>query len=102
MDRIAMLREILAANPADAFARYGLATALAGEGKTDAALDEYNETIARNPDYVPAYQMSAQVLVKLGRTDDAKARLAAGLEAAERTGNSHAASEMNGMLDELR
>lgn len=96
-----MLREILAANPEDAFARYGLAMALANEGQTDAALDEYNETIARNPDYVPAYQMSAQVLVKLGRTYDAKARLAEGLEAAERTGNSHAASEMNGMLDEL-
>ncbi|SEG05740.1 Tetratricopeptide repeat-containing protein [Bryocella elongata] len=96
-----MLREILAANPADAFARYGLAMALAGEGKTDAALDEYNEIIERTPDYVPAYQMSAQVLVKLGRIDDAKARIAAGLEAAERTGNAHAASEMTGMLDEL-
>lgn len=96
-----MLREILAANPADAFARYGLAMALAGEGKADAALDEYNETIARNPDYVPAYQMSAQLLVKMGQTDQAKARIAAGLDAAERTGNAHAASELTGMMDEL-
>ena len=96
-----MLREILAANPADAFARYGLAMALAGEGKTDAALEEFSEIISRTPDYVPAYQMSAQLLVKLGQTEEAKARIAAGLQAAERTGNAHAASELNGMMDEL-
>ncbi len=96
-----MLREILAANPADAFARYGLAMALAGEGRTGAALEEYGEILTRTPDYVPAYQMSAQLLVKLGQTEEAKARIAAGREAAERTGNAHAASELSGMMDEL-
>ena len=54
-----------------------------------------------NPDYVPAYQMSAQLLLKLGRTQDAKARLEAGLAAASRTGNTHATSEMQAMLDDL-
>ncbi len=102
MDKIAMLTEILKQNPADAFARYGLAMAYAAEGKRDEALREFGETIERTPDYVPAYQMSAQELMKAGRVDDAKARLEAGLAACERTGNSHAASEMNGMLDELR
>jgi hypothetical protein len=33
MDKIAMLSEILKQNPADAFARYGLAMAYAAEGK---------------------------------------------------------------------
>lgn len=101
MDRIAMLNEILQQNPNDAFARYGLAMAYAGEGKHDDALREYATTIANTPDYVPAYQMSAQILVKLGRLDEARERLAAGLAAAERTGNAHAASEMQGMVDEL-
>ena len=101
MDKIAMLTEILKQNPADAFARYGLAMAYAADGRSDDALREFAETIARTPDYVPAYQMSAQQLLKAGRADEAKARLEAGLAACERTGNSHAASEMNGMLDEI-
>ena len=101
MDKIAMLTEILKANPADAFARYGLAMAYAVEGKSEDALREFEETTERNPDYVPAYQMSAQELMKLGRSDEAKKRLQAGLAACERTGNAHAASEMGAMLDEL-
>jgi predicted Zn-dependent protease len=101
MDKIAMLSEILKANPADAFARYGLAMAYAAEGKSDEALREFGETTAHNPDYVPAYQMSAQELLKAGRMDEARERLRAGLGACERTGNSHAASEMGAMLDEL-
>jgi tetratricopeptide (TPR) repeat protein len=101
MDKIAMLTEILKQNPADAFARYGLAMAYSAEGKSEEALREFAETIERNPDYVPAYQMSAQELLKAGRADEAKSRLQVGLAACERTGNSHAASEMGGMLDEI-
>jgi tetratricopeptide (TPR) repeat protein len=101
MDKIAMLTEILQANPADAFARYGLAMAYAAEGKSEDALREFAETTGHNPDYVPAYQMSAQELLKSGRADEARERLQAGLAACERTGNAHAAREMGAMLDEL-
>jgi len=101
MDRIAMLTEILQQNPTDAFARYGLAMAYAAEGKTEEALCEYGTAIENTPDYVPTYQMSAQTLMKLGRMDEAKARLVEGMAACERTGNAHAASEMQGMLDEI-
>jgi len=101
MDRISMLAEILSQNPADAFARYGLAMAYAAEGREHDALAEFDTIIERTPDYVPAYQMSAQQLLKAGRGDDARVRLQAGLAAAGRTGNTHAASEMQGMLDEL-
>jgi predicted Zn-dependent protease len=101
MDKIAMLTGILQQNPADAFARYGLAMAYVAEGKTAEALAEFAVTTEHNPDYVPAYQMSAQTLLREGRADEAKARLQAGLAACERTGNSHAASEMGAMLDEL-
>jgi len=101
MDRIAVLTEILQQNPKDAFARYGLAMAYAAEGKAEDALREYATAIENTPDYVPAYQMSAQTLMKLGRMDEARARLEAGMAACERTGNAHAASEMQGMLDEI-
>jgi tetratricopeptide (TPR) repeat protein len=101
MTRIAMLAEILAQNPTDAFARYGLAMAYASEGREPEALAEFDRIIQQTPDYVPAYQMSAQQLLKAGRTDEARAHLEAGLAAAARTGNAHAASEMQAMLDEL-
>ena len=96
-----MLNEILTQNPADSFARYGLAMAYAAEGQTVEALQEFATTIANAPDYVPAYQMSAQTLLKLGRIEAAKARLTEGLAACQRTGNTHAASEMQAMLDDL-
>ena len=101
MDKIAMLTTILQQNPADSFARYGLAMAHLSDGNTDAALAAFAATTEHNPDYVPAYQMSGQTLAKLHRTEEAKERLTAGLDAAQRTGNQHAASEMQALLDEL-
>lgn len=101
MEKIAMLTEILQANPADTFARYGLAMAYAAEGRNHEALKEFATATSNNPDYVPAYQMSAQTLIKLGQTEAARNRLAEGLAACQRTGNTHAASEMQAMLDDL-
>jgi Tfp pilus assembly protein PilF len=101
MDKIAMLTEILTQNPADSFARYGLAMEYLSQNNTDKALEEFAATTQHNPDYVPAYQMSGQTLAKLHRNDEATARLKDGLAAAERTGNRHAISEMQALLDEL-
>ncbi len=97
-----MLSEILKQAPQDSFARYGLAMAYLGNGDTDAALGAFETTTDNNPDYVPAYQMSAQTLAKLNRNEDAIAQLKLGLAAAQRTGNSHATSEMQALLDELQ
>ena len=101
MDKIAMLTEILSHNPEEAFARYGLAMAYSAEGRQAEALAEFDHIVQNTPDYVPAYQMSAQELLKANRPDEARTRLQAGLQAAERTHNSHAASEMQAMLDDL-
>ena len=101
MDKIAALNGILELDPTNAFARYGLAMEHAAQGNSSAALDAFALLIEQHPDYVPAYQMSAQTLVKLGRIDEACTRLDAGLAAAQRSGNSHAASEMQAMRDEI-
>ena len=45
--------------------------------------------------------MAAQTLVKTGRNEEARAMLEKGIAAAQGKGDSHAASEMQGMLDEL-
>jgi predicted Zn-dependent protease len=101
MNKIAALTEILQADPANAFARYGLAMEHISEGNTDTALAEFTNLIQHNPDYVPAYQMSAQTLAKLGRTEDALDRLHNGIAVANRTGNQHALAEMEALRDDL-
>ena len=101
MDRLAAFAELLTADPANSFARYGLAMEHLSQSHPEAALAEFARTIEHNPDYVPAYQMSAQTLVKMNRSEEAVTLLEQGLAAAARTGNAHAASEMQGLLDEL-
>jgi tetratricopeptide (TPR) repeat protein len=101
MDRIATLNEILSQDPNNTFARYGLAMEFANSGQTEQALAEFSRLLSSNPDYAAGYFMAAQTLVKVDRIDQAKEMLQNGIAAAQRKGDSHAASEMQGMLDEL-
>jgi predicted Zn-dependent protease len=101
MDKIAALQEILALDPKNSFARYGLAMELANRGETDAALGEFDTLLANDPAYTAAYHMAAQTLAAAGRTAEAIERLKAGVGCASRSGNQHALSEMQAMLDEL-
>jgi cytochrome c-type biogenesis protein CcmH/NrfG len=101
MDRIAALNEILAQNPKDAFARYGLAMEYSNQGDVERALAEFATLLKTNPDYTAGYFMAAQTLARAGRAPDAKAMLTDGIASARRTGNLHAQSEMEAMLSEL-
>lgn len=101
MDRIAMLKDMLASDPGNALARYGLAMEYSNSGNTDAALAEFSALRQANPDYIAAYQQAAQTLVNAERYDEARQMLEQGIAAAQRAGNSHARSEMEGMLDEI-
>jgi len=102
MDRIAALTEILAENPDDTFARYGLAMEYSKSGDVDRALEEFTALLKANPDYTPGYFMAAQTLASAARIDEAKRMLIDGIASARRTGNNHAQSEMTAMLDELK
>lgn len=101
MDRIATLNEILSQDPTNAFARYGLAMEYANAGDAARALEEFGKLLEAHPDYAAGYFMAAQALVKNGKNDEAKAMLENGITVAQRKSDSHAASEMQGMLDEL-
>lgn len=101
MDKITGLKDILALDPTNSFARYGLAMELAGSGDTEAALGEFSNLLASAPDYTAGYFMAAQTLANAGREPEAIERLRAGIACATRTGNHHALSEMQAMLDEL-
>jgi len=101
-NRIAALKEILSANPDDAFARYALGLEYSGSGQLDAALAEFRRLLAAHPDYTNGYFMAAQTLVRAERPDEARSILKDGIQCAERTGNRHALSEMQGLLEELK
>jgi predicted Zn-dependent protease len=100
-DKIAGLKEILALDPKNSFARYGIAVELANRGEVESAISEFDQLLASDPDYTAGYFMAAQTLSKAGRTGEAIERLKAGISCAARSGNRHALSEMQGMLDEL-
>jgi predicted Zn-dependent protease len=101
MDKIAGLKEILEMDPKNSFARYGLAMELATRGETTAAVAEFDTLLENDPGYTAGYFMAAQTLVKAARTPEAIERLKAGILSAHRSGNNHALSEMQAMLDEL-
>ncbi len=100
-DRLTMLQQILAQDPNNKLARYGLAMEFSNAGQTDAAVSEFQKLIAQDATYANAYFMAAQALHKAERTDEAKSMLTQGIAAAQKSGNRHAASEMQAMLDEL-
>ncbi len=100
-DKIAGLKEILALDPKNSFARYGIAVELANSGAVNEAVAEFDALLVQNPDYTAAYFMAAQTLAKAERNAEAIERLKAGISCAARTGNRHALSEMQSMLDEL-
>jgi predicted Zn-dependent protease len=102
MDKVAGLKEILALDPNNSFARYGIAMELARTGETAAALEEFDRLLTSDPDYTAGYFMAAQTLVAAGRESEAIPRLKAGIECAARTGNRHALSEMREMLEDLQ
>src|SRR6201982_3231626 len=101
MDRVAILSDILAQNPNDAFARYGLALEYSNQGNIESALTEFGKLLASHPDYTAGYFMAAQTLAKADRGDEARKMLTDGILSAKRTGNGHAQSEMEGMLADL-
>jgi tetratricopeptide (TPR) repeat protein len=101
MDRIQMLAQIVAENPNDAFARYGLAMEYSKADDVETAMQHFNQLVELHPDYAAGYFMAAQLLARVGRTEEARTFLTNGIAAAARSGNDHAKGEMQAMLDEL-
>jgi predicted Zn-dependent protease len=101
MDKISGLKEILALDPDNSFARYGLALELASHGDSAAALAEFDALLGKNPGYTPGYFMAAQTLAEAGKKQEAISRLNAGIVHARQDGNDHAVSKMQALLDEL-
>ena len=96
-----ILKSMLAQNPADTFARYGLAMEYTNRGELDQAIAEYRALLESNPNYAAAYFHGGQALEKLGRVEEAREIYQKGIEVTTRTGDAHTRSELQGALDML-
>lgn len=96
-----VLKAMVTQNPADAFARYGLAMELVKSGQLESAVTEFRALLEHNPNYAAAYFHGGQVLEKLGEVEQARAFYEKGVEVTARTGDQHARSELEAALDML-
>jgi len=101
MSRLDTLRSMLAEDPANTFARYGLATELKNTGDGEGAVGEFEKVLQVNPNYSAAYFHGGQTLEKLGRMEDARDWYTRGVRAAVNNGDAHAQAEMQAALDLL-
>ena len=92
------LERLLAAEPNDVFLNFGLAMELAKEVQQEPALRQLDRVLELDPDYCAAYHQKGRLLLALGQADQAR-HLTAGVQAAKRTGNAHAASQMSELLN---
>jgi tetratricopeptide (TPR) repeat protein len=92
---------MLAQNPRDTFARYGLAMEYQNRGELQTAVTEFRLLLEQNPDYAAAYFHGGQALEKLGRLEEARAFYQRGIDVTSRTGDRHTQSELQAALDML-
>jgi tetratricopeptide (TPR) repeat protein len=100
-NRLDVLKNMVAQNPNDSFARYGLAMEYGNSGDLEHAVVEYHALLAVNPNYSAAYYHGGQALQKLGRQEEARTLFRKGIEATTRIGDLHARSEIQAALDLL-
>ncbi|HEY4011857.1 MAG TPA: tetratricopeptide repeat protein [Polyangiaceae bacterium] len=85
----------------DPFALYGLAMEYRSLERFDESIATFRTLRDSSPAYVPMYLMCGQMLEKLGRADDAREWLSAGIAAARAKGDAHALGELEGALGAL-
>ncbi len=100
-NRLEVLKNMVAQNPNDSFARYGLAMEHANSGDLEGAVREYQALLAVNANYSAAYYHGGQTLEKLGRREEARALFRQGIDATSRIGDLHTRSEIQAALDSL-
>lgn len=96
-----MLKNLLAQDPTNTFARYGLAMEYTNSGNLAEAVAEYRKLMETNPEYAAAYFHCGQTLERMGNVDEARATYQQGIEVTTRSGDSHTRTELQTALDIL-
>ena len=99
--RLDTFRAMVARNPANPLARFGLANEAYKERLYDEARENYEAYLSASDDEGNAYGKLAEVLQALGRIDDARAAYLRGIEAARRFGHPGMVNEFEARIEEL-
>jgi tetratricopeptide (TPR) repeat protein len=101
MDRLQILRSLLADQPTDPFLNHALALEEIKVGKDESARELFEQLLERNPDYVGSYYHLGKLHERLGDESKAIAVYEKGMEVAKKLSDNHALSELRGAYDNL-
>ncbi len=100
-ERIAQFENMAQADPENEMAHYSLAGAYAQADRHEDAAACYRRAIQLVPDFSKAYQLAAESLITLDRTDEAAELLTRGYEVAAKNGDVMPKNAMADLLAEL-
>ncbi|HUQ84352.1 MAG TPA: tetratricopeptide repeat protein [Gemmatimonadaceae bacterium] len=99
--RLETMRAMVAKNPANALARFGLANEALKAQLYEEAAEHLRVYLSSHDDEGNGYGRLAEALVKLGRVDEARAALRDGIAASGRYGHPGMVNEFEARLEEL-
>jgi Flp pilus assembly protein TadD len=100
-NRLDILRQMVGQDPANTFARYGLAMELAKSGNFQSAVSEFRTLLEHDENYAAAYFHAGQALEKSGDLEEARAMYKKGIEVTTRKGDLHTRAEIEAALNML-
>lgn len=99
--RFDILKSMVAQDPANIMARYGLAMEYKNQSDFDQSVREFEALLAINPDYAAAYFHGGQAFEKAGKLEEARSMYERGVAVTTRIGDMHTRSELQVALDLL-
>jgi len=100
-DRLAQLLKLHEADPADPFVTYGVAMEYVKAEAFDDAIAWLDKTLERDAAYCYAYYQKAKALSQLGRDEEARDVVKAGMTAAQTAGDLKAIGELGDLREVL-
>ncbi|HKJ81160.1 MAG TPA: hypothetical protein VJ954_04005 [Ignavibacteriaceae bacterium] len=100
-NRLDSLLKLLEKEPEDSFLLYGVALEYISANNLEESEKYFIKLINADPDYLATYMQYAGLKEKQDKIDEAKELYKQGIEKAQKSGDNHAAKEMEDFLDEL-
>lgn len=100
MDRITKLKAFLEQQPGDAFLVHALALEYEKTGDLPAALHEFEQLLAVQPEHTGSYYHYARLLYAHGETEKAKYVYEKGMAVCQAAGDAHALRELRSAYEE--
>jgi predicted Zn-dependent protease len=100
-NRLEALKQMVAQDPKNSFARYGLAMELTNSNMPEEAIAEFKTLMGNDGMYVAAFYHCGQALEKLGDIDEARRVYEQGIEACIKKGDAHTRAEIEAALSLL-